>query len=507
MKKRTQYRLMSVAVAITISLVIIILHIVSHRETQEIYTNQMEHLALNIKKDFLHDTVNNVIGEIEHLRESKRNIYQINTNHRLNRFQEALRLTDVAFVDFYVSEFEEEKAEDLWSGLLYNKATQELLYTTEENKGDLAELIHEFNTNLSAQATIEKGDLVGVFGVHNHYIDTVIKTEIKTMLHQQTYANDAYIWVNEVVDYNGGDDYAVRRIHPNLKDTEGMYLSTDAEDLVGNKPYQEELNGINQEGELFFTYFFKEMKRDSISEKVTYAKLYEPYDWIIAMGVHLNDIEHYVNVVNEESDARLSGVIARLLIYLTVAALFGFFLLYIVSELNLTRTTSRLEREANFDPLTDAYSRRYGERLLEESFSRYQLLNESFVIVMIDIDNFKEINDHYGHEAGDDVLRALSKQLKASVNKSEFVIRWGGDEFILILKETDEQLMPRLNDLKEQLSNRAVTTNNDEIFTSVSIGATHFAPSDIDPLKSVARADKMMYQSKHDGEVYINYER
>ena len=506
MKKRTQYRLMSVAVAIIISLIIIVLHVASQRETQGIYTNQMEQLALNIKKDFLRDTVNNVIVEIESLHQSKRDIYQINTDHRLDRLKEASKLTDDAFVDYYVTEFEADKTTGLWSGLLYNEVTQELLYTTAENTEEIAALIDMFDTNLAARATIKKGDLIGVFGVDTNYIDTAIKTEIREKLHQQTYANDAYIWVNEVIDYQGGDDYAIRRIHPHLKDTEGTFLSTDAEDAFGNNPYQEELKGINQDGELFFNYFFKEMKSDTISEKVTYAKLYQPYDWIIAMGVHLNDIEHYVNVVNEESDARLSEAVFRLLVYLIIAALAGFFLLYVVSELNLKRATSRLEREANFDPLTDVYSRRYGERILDEAFGRYQLLNEPFVVVMIDIDNFKQINDHYGHEAGDDVLRVVSNKMKTSVKTNEYVIRWGGDEFIMLVKATEKQLWTRLKNLKKMVSEQAIKTGKHDIHTSISIGASYFNQADGDYLASVARADQAMYQSKNEGKNKVHIE-
>ena len=73
--------------------------------------------------------------------------------------------------------------------------------------------------------------------------------------------------------------------------TEGAYLSTDLEDVQGNRPYQVELDGINASGQLYYEYYFKELRSDRISHKLSYAKLYEPYDWVVATGVHLDDVD------------------------------------------------------------------------------------------------------------------------------------------------------------------------------------------------------------------------
>jgi len=106
--------------------------------------------------------------------------------------------------------------------------------------------------------------------------------------------NDGYIWVNEVLDYGGGDGYAIRLVHPNLIETEGSLLTTAAKDLKGNTPYKTELEGVKKSGELFFTYWFKEKSSDTVSEKLTFAKLYKDYNWIIATGVYLDDVEDVV---------------------------------------------------------------------------------------------------------------------------------------------------------------------------------------------------------------------
>ena len=127
-----------------------------------------------------------------------------------------------------------------------------------------------------------------------------IKDTMKMRIRTTELLDNGYIWVNEVVNYDGGDDYAIRLVHPNLVETEGMFLSTDMEDVQGNRPYLEELEGVKKDGELFFTYWFKEKDSDQISEKLTFSKLYKPFNWIIATGVYVNDIEEIIS--NHETE-------------------------------------------------------------------------------------------------------------------------------------------------------------------------------------------------------------
>ena len=112
-------------------------------------------------------------------------------------------------------------------------------------------------------------------------------------IYEEQHSDGAYMWIQKVLDYNGGDDYAIRLIHRNLTDTEGSLLSTNIVNEMGMKAYEIELEGIKKDGEIYQNYAFKKLNSDEVTEKVTYAKLYEPFDWIICMGVNLDDIEHY----------------------------------------------------------------------------------------------------------------------------------------------------------------------------------------------------------------------
>ena len=111
---------------------------------------------------------------------------------------------------------------------------------------------------------------------------------IRNIVHESNFLSGAYIWINEVTNFDGGENYGIRQVHGNLPDTEGMLLSTSMQDAKGNLPYLIELEGIKENGEFYYKYWFKEYKSDKVSEKITYAKLYEPYNWIVCTGTYLN---------------------------------------------------------------------------------------------------------------------------------------------------------------------------------------------------------------------------
>lgn len=127
-------------------------------------------------------------------------------------------------------------------------------------------------------------------------LDRISVERISKRIRNLRLIDDGYIWVNRIINYQGGDKYAVRQIHPNLPNTEGQWLSTEILDIKGNKPYEVELTGVKEKGELYFEYYFKKMTSDTIAHKMSYAKLYKPWDWVVATGVYLDDVDELVQI-------------------------------------------------------------------------------------------------------------------------------------------------------------------------------------------------------------------
>ena len=132
-------------------------------------------------------------------------------------------------------------------------------------------------------------------------IDRFAKEEIAAYLHSEIYDGNQYVWVNEILRIEGGQNYAIRKIHPNLPESEGRYLSTTMQDEKGNYPYETELEGIREKGWVFHSYYFKNKVNDEVTEKFSYAQYYEPFNWIIATGETLEEVFAYSEEVNTRS--------------------------------------------------------------------------------------------------------------------------------------------------------------------------------------------------------------
>jgi len=172
-------------------------------------------------------------------------------------------------------------------------------------------------------------------------LDQVVQSAIHNEVHQTRYGKNQYVWVNEVINYKGGDHYAIRRIHPNLPDTEGMFLSTSMKDAAGSTPYLSELEGINKDGEIFQSYYFKNLSDDQIAEKYSYAKLYKPYNWIIATGIPMADLYAVPNTQLQQSQAFAIAIIAGVSIIILMILWVGILFVRRDDQLQQARETAQ----------------------------------------------------------------------------------------------------------------------------------------------------------------------
>lgn len=152
-----------------------------------------------------------------------------------------------------------------------------------------------------------------------------VKNQIHDLILSFSFYDNQYFWVNEVVNFEGGDNYAIRRVHQFLKETEGTYLSTNTYDIVNNLPYKTELEGIVANGEVFQSYYFENPTDERITEKLTYAKLYEPFNWIVASGIPYEDIYSQADKLYKQKQKILS--LAFLIDFvLVVASMLAYYL-------------------------------------------------------------------------------------------------------------------------------------------------------------------------------------
>ncbi len=160
----------------------------------------------------------------------------------------------------------------------------------------------------------------------------------------------------------------------------------------------------------------------------------------------------------------------------------------------------RLRRSVQTDALTGIANRGHLEARLRGLVAEVAGLPNRAAVMMLDVDHFKRVNDTYGHDAGDRVLRMVATTLLHSVRATDVVGRWGGEEFVVLLRDVDDGAdAVRVGDkLRTLIASSRLDTQAGPIIVTASIGVALVLPEDT-PDSVVQRADAAMYRSKHEG--------
>ncbi|WP_245937359.1 sensor domain-containing diguanylate cyclase [Saliterribacillus persicus] len=499
---RRKYQIVILGGILFLALLIIFLLDYSYKKTSEVFTDQTEITVYDIKKEYLKESVLNVVGEIKVLEDEQKSSF-------LQSIYERMTLLENSY-DRNAETFLIELDESLLNGLnskvsVYVEEEDEMVFTN-DNNNDVVN-IADNEEAFSVYEDRKIGPYSIVMGVKTEDMVKKIKGSIRAIIYQAEYSQSAYIWVNEVLDYRGGENYALRRIHPYLAYTEGDYLSTYTKDLMGNTPYQTELDGLMENGEVFYTHYFEELNSANISKKLSYAYLYEPFDWIIAMGVHTNEIDVYADETEKKSMNLLTSMKQGVLYFLLSSVIVLLAIFYIVEKRYYINFRNRTRKELYTDPLTKGWNRRAGQEDLEEWFENYKGTGISPIVYMIDIDNFKHVNDTYGHDIGDQVICETVKALNHVIRNTDRVYRWGGEEFLLVCDGLHVDMIDTFTTvLLNAVRKHDFIVEAVKLKITVSIGVSHFKADDITYHDAVKRADIALYKAKAEGRNQYHYD-
>ncbi len=170
---------------------------------------------------------------------------------------------------------------------------------------------------------------------------------------------------------------------------------------------------------------------------------------------------------------------------------------------NQTQNYRKKLAEQILSSQTDALTRlpnrqAYNERV-ERAFELFESRQLPLAIAVADIDYFKSINDRFGHAAGDKTLQVVGRHFRKNLDKEDFIARWGGEEFVMILPGlTETELFTKLDELRDSLARTPFKFKQEKVTISASFGATCLKAGDT-PDKAFNRADKYLYQAKHAG--------
>lgn len=160
----------------------------------------------------------------------------------------------------------------------------------------------------------------------------------------------------------------------------------------------------------------------------------------------------------------------------------------------------KVQEMAITDSLTGIFSRRYLLERLNEEWERSKKFNYNFSFLMVDVDCFKDYNDHYGHLVGDAILKEVSKTIKENIRQIDLVGRYGGEEFSVILSETDKYGARFASErIRQAVEGKNIKVYDEELKVTISIGTAVF-PEDAKEIRVlIDRADSALYRAKQTG--------
>ncbi|MDF1877577.1 diguanylate cyclase [Sulfurimonas sp. SAG-AH-194-L11] len=172
----------------------------------------------------------------------------------------------------------------------------------------------------------------------------------------------------------------------------------------------------------------------------------------------------------------------------------------------LKESQQKLELLSSVDYLTSLYNRRYFLKRAEPILELSKRHNTDLCVIMIDIDDFKKINDKYGHKLGDEVLVSFSNLMQELSRKSDIVCRWGGEEFVILFPHTNlEGAQTIAKKLQKRLKELFIVVENDNVIQfTVSIGLSIVLSDDKSVEESLLRADSALYRAKKNGKDRIS---
>jgi len=187
-----------------------------------------------------------------------------------------------------------------------------------------------------------------------------------------------------------------------------------------------------------------------------------------------------------------SAQISRLIMMLTASAL----------SIALVSRSQRLLQLATSDPLTGLFNRGYVDDRLAMELSRAQRYGKALTVAVVDADHFKALNDTHGHAAGDVVLKKLAATLRGSFRQSDTTGRYGGEEFVVILPETDiETARRKVESLREAIASAPMelADRQETVYVTISAGLASFPEDGEDATELFATADERMFEAKREG--------
>ena len=383
--------------------------------------------------------------------------------------------------------------------LAYNKETGYIFWVTDDPEPETAGFAgawYDFEDIFADHAfseIYELGEkyLVGC-GVERETIYNGVMNAMQEYVDSHIMLGDEAVRIDMINSYSGEGDFARRVISP--------FYQRRGDDVINaaNAEYYAVFEELVRNGESF-----TELTSGDQLERIVFAKLYRPYDWVVSVSVGAEDIQRFTGLQMERFHMQRHDtlrIMAQMFLLFTGMALAAFIWIGQSFFRSTDKEFKTIDSMTKVDPLTECFNRSGFSRFIEDSFVNFIRGEGPSSIIFGDIDNFKKVNDDYGHEYGDFILQFVARTIRCVVPANDRVCRWGGEEFVVLLRGKDLETGKKYAEMirsSVELDSEASTDKG--LRVTISLGLCTFKKGDKDWMAAVKRADKAMYQSKKEG--------
>ena len=501
---RKKYKVLTLFITVLLSCSIIVIFSYHMSKIFELYMMQGEKSIIEEKKIFIRDGVNNLISDFT---DAKQNELELNEGlceetavYLLNYY----RHSPEEFPQLCAGYFSAPQNIKRLEVLIENTDTGEILYKSDKipDRGQMEQLewVTVLKTTLATYHHRSFAPYEIYWGTGLEYLEEQQLERTYEIVETTKFSEDNVLWITEVLDSDGGKNFAIRRFDSRNPYGQDEFLSSDWQDVDGKKYYEEALTHYGSTNEFFIKSKFYNPKIGRIEEFMTYSVLYPEYNWIVTVGAPSIDRKDFDKLLTDKKNPILKVMAVQILLALVAIIAFGLGAQMLIERWYYNRSGKKLTEQVNQDPLTKIYNRRAAVTCLETTFEKFKDIEENSTVIMMDIDDFKKINDTFGHDFGDQVLIRMTDTVLRHIRSTDVFARWGGEEFLLICYGLKPEYLEYFaRKILDAVRNVEHSYGEDHIRVSVSMGISFYEQGDSEYATAVKRADVALYRAKENG--------
>ena len=467
---------------------------------QEIYTNRAFQDAVELRRVHVEETVSNLITEIDQMRELRLRD-ETSLVKGLAPAVEAKLAGAGANAAQIKSYFAGDPSLSSLTSIIYEESSGKILADERGIAGETAVWSDDLEQAFMIMERVKGDKLTVVYGITNSSFDKEITSILTERMEAYSGEESTLYWIDRVTTLDNGKVSTVRVFDPDHPNRVGMNVNDAG---AGAGPWRFASEGILETGSVDHTddaEWETESGGKVTAQTYTCAKYYEPYHWAVCGAFRIDAIGLKTVQSQEASRKETIRVGVQMALFFAVVLAVAILLILRNSARYFNIRQSRLKDQVERDALTSANTRAYGIQILTDAFKRFENdRDDSPALMVLDVDKFKNINDTYGHDAGDEALKHIVRTAMRMRRGRDCIIRWGGDEFIAVFYKLERARCETIaNKLRKLVADNHIFYEGQEFQVTISVGVTFFKFGDKDYNDALKRADEALYASKEQG--------